>query len=99
MESSSRAERRRSSTCPDAISRHRSRVEQVTVVLVESPYGSTAREIAALRSACPRSLERIDEFSGIAAWRVTPNDPCVPALDKRFRAASASSRSRIPSLS
>jgi hypothetical protein len=65
----------------------------VTVVLVESPVGTTAREIAAVRAACPTSLRQVDEFSGIAAWRVNPNDGCIAALDQRFRTASTSSAS------
>lgn len=73
--------------------------EKVTVVLVESPSGITAREVAALRSACPSALQQVDEFSGIEAWRVKPNDECVATLDRRFKAASTSSASNIPSKS
>jgi hypothetical protein len=71
--------------------------EKITVVLAESPSGITAREIAAVRSACPGALEQVDEFSGIAAWRATPSDECVLALDKRLRAVSTSSASRVSS--
>jgi len=70
--------------------------QKVTVVLVESPGGTTAREVAALRSACPASLRQVDEFSGIAAWRANPNDACVAALDQRFRTASTNSASQLP---
>jgi hypothetical protein len=68
---------------------------KVTLVLAESPSGITAREIAAVRSACPSVLEQIEQFSGITAWRAKPNDECVVALDKRLRFASTSSASRI----
>ena len=74
-------------------------IEKVTVVLVESPGGMTAREVAALRSACPMSLRQVDEFSGIAAWRANPSDACVAALDQRFKSASTSSAPRVSSKS
>jgi hypothetical protein len=67
--------------------------QKVRVVLVENPNGTTAREIAAVRAACPSSLRQVDEFSGIAAWRVDSNDACVAVLDRRFRTASTSSAS------
>ena len=73
--------------------------EKVTVVLVEGPSGITAREVAALRSACPAALQHLDEFSGIVAWRVKPNDECLAALDKRFQPASTSSASNTPAKS
>ncbi len=62
--------------------------QKVTIVLVESPSGITAREVVALRSACPAALEKLDEFSGIAAWRAKADDPCIAALEKRLSPSS-----------
>jgi hypothetical protein len=66
---------------------------RLTSVLAESPEGVTAREVDAVRSACPSSLQKIDEFSGIVAWRATPGDACVASLDARLRTGASNRKS------
>jgi hypothetical protein len=65
----------------------------ITVVLVESPSGVTAREVAAVQRSCPSALQKMDEFSGISAWRATPRDACVASLDVRLRTEASSRKS------
>jgi len=60
--------------------------DSVTVVVVESPGGSTAREVSAIRAACPNALTLIQRFAGIEAFRASPRDACVAALRERLRA-------------
>lgn len=60
--------------------------DSVTVVVVESPFGATARETAAVRAACPRALQPMEGASGVTAFRAVPGDPCVIAANKRLQA-------------
>ncbi len=57
--------------------------DSVTVVVVESPYGLTAREVAALRRACPAALTPGDQIGIVNTFRVQPGDACVRAFVAR----------------
>ena len=58
--------------------------DSVTVVVVESPSGTTASEVAAVRAACPDALVFDQSFSGIGAVRAQPGNRCVLAMNTRF---------------
>ena len=58
--------------------------DSVTVVVVESPGGTTAREVSAIRAACPNALTLMGRFAGIEAFRASPGNACVAALHARL---------------
>jgi hypothetical protein len=62
---------------PGRYLRSRIMADSVTLVVVETPFGLTAREVAAVRKACPNALRLVDSFSGISVFRARADDECL----------------------